>query len=144
MARLLIHPRDLEAIGREAEARYPEEGCGFLLGRTGGGAKVVERVVVAANASSEGWRSRFLIHPEAVLAAHKAARGEGLEVVGVFHSHPDQPAVPSETDREGAWPGWSYVIVSVRAGQAAGVRSWRLTEAGGRFVEETIEEESEL
>jgi proteasome lid subunit RPN8/RPN11 len=142
MARLVIDPADLEAIGREGEARYPEEGCGFLLGRTGGGATVVERVAMAANAWREGRRIRFTIHPEAVLAVHKEAEGEGLEVVGVFHSHPDQPAVPSEIDREGAWPGWSYVIVSVRAGRAAGVRSWRLADDRERFEEETIEEET--
>ncbi len=63
------------------------------------------------------------------------AEGRGrLEVVGIWHSHPDHPAEPSATDRAGAWEGWSYVIASVSSEGIPSVRSWRL--CGARFLEE--------
>jgi proteasome lid subunit RPN8/RPN11 len=138
MDRLLVPAGDLETIRRHAEAAYPEECCGFLLGRAGGGATFVERVAAADNERQDSRRNRFLIHPEAVLAAHKEARAAGLDVVGYYHSHPDHPAQPSEFDREHAWPGLSYLIVSVRDGRMAEGRSWRLADDRERFAEEKI------
>ena len=63
-------------------------------------------------------RNRFSVTSEDVLSAEKAAREQGLEVVGWYHSHPDHPARPSEYDREHAWPWYSYIIVSVQIGRA--------------------------
>ena len=61
-----------------------------------------------------------------------------LDVVGNYHSHPDHPAVPSQYDLEHAWPTWSYIIVSVRQGSAADLRSWELQADRSRFDEEEI------
>ena len=69
-------------------------------------------------------------------AVEEDARTRGLDVLGVWHTHPDHPAHPSETDRAAAWEGWSYVIASVERGEVADVRSWRLD--GDSFVEEEI------
>ena len=144
MDRLVVIPGDLETIRRHAESAYPEECCGFLLGRTGGGATTsVERVVAVANERQDSRHNRFLIHPETVLAAHKEARAAGLDVVGYYHSHPDHPAQPSEFDREHAWPGLSYLIVSVRNGRMAEGRSWRLSDDRERFEEEEMSVEIE-
>ena len=71
-------------------------------------------------------RRRFLIAPEDFLREERHARAAGWEILGFYHSHPDRPPRPSETDREFAWPGYSYVIQSVRDGLAAEVYSWRL------------------
>ena len=60
-------------------------------------------------------------------------------MVGYYHSHPDHPSRPSDFDREHAWPGLSYLIVSVQKGRAADARSWRLADDRDRFDEETIE-----
>jgi proteasome lid subunit RPN8/RPN11 len=141
MERVVLSARDLEAIGRHGEASYPEECCGFLVGRAGAEGTVVERLIPVENAREDSRHNRFLIHPETVLAAHKEARAAGLDVVGYYHSHPDHPARPSEFDREHAWPGLSYVIVSVQGGRAAEARSWRLSDDRERFEEETIEKE---
>jgi proteasome lid subunit RPN8/RPN11 len=81
-----------------------------------------------------------LINPETVLAAHKEARSLGLDIVGYYHSHPDHPAQPSDFDREHAWPGLSYLIVSVQGGKVAEARSWRLTDERDRYEEETVEQ----
>ena len=80
---------------------------------------------------------RFELDPRDLLSADLAARAEGREIVGIWHSHPDHPAEPSETDRLAAWPGWSYLIVQVTAQGAGAMRSWRLV--GDRFVEEALQ-----
>ncbi len=137
-AALAVPDADLEAIGRHAERTYPEECCGFLLGETRGGATRVDRIVPAANERRDSRHNRFVMSPETVLAAHKEARAAGLAVVGYYHSHPDHPAEPSEFDREHAWPGLSYLIVSVRGGRVDRVRSWRLRDDRERFEEEGL------
>ena len=142
MSRIFVSPQDLEAIGRHGEARYPEECCGFLIGRAVGEETRVERVLSVDNERQDSRHNRFLIHPETVLAAHKDARAAGLDVVGYYHSHPDHPARPSEFDREHAWPGLSYVIVSVAGGKVAETRSWRLSDDRERFEEEAVEKEN--
>jgi len=143
MDRVVLSAGDVESIHRHAAASYPEECCGFLIGRADAASTMVERVAPAGNEREDSRHNRFLIHPEAVLAAHKEARALGLDVVGYYHSHPDHPARPSEFDREHAWPGLSYLIVSVRSGAVAEARSWRLTDDRERFEEEEISMEIE-
>jgi proteasome lid subunit RPN8/RPN11 len=138
LSQILMSPNDLEAIGRHGEVSYPEECCGFLIGRVEGDSTSVERLLAVANERQDSRHNRFLIAPETVLGAHKEARAAGLDIVGYYHSHPDHPARPSEFDREHAWPGLSYVIVSVQGGKVAEARSWRLTDDRERFEEEAI------
>ena len=129
-----------EAVRRELEgwigSGYPEKTCGLLVGREHLGRIETTRATRARNLNRERARDRYDLDPSDFLAADLAARAEGLEIVGVWHSHPDHPAQPSETDRRAAWEGWSYLIVEVTARGVAGLRSWRL--AGQRFVEEPV------
>jgi proteasome lid subunit RPN8/RPN11 len=130
----------LAALERHAAAAFPEECCGFLVGRPGAkteGVRVHE-ALPTDNEQPEDRHRRFLIRPETVLEAMRRARGRGLELVGYYHSHPDHPAEPSPTDREGAWPGVSYVIVPVSSGRAGAARSWRLAADRSGFVEEPM------
>ncbi len=69
---------------------------------------------------------RYWIAPEDLLATMREAREQDLEVIGVYHSHPDHPSVPSDCDRQLAWPSYSYVIVSVQQGCAQTWQSWTL------------------
>ncbi len=125
--------KDLEAwIG----AGYPEETCGLLVGRVSGGRTEAARVKQAKNLNRERAQDRYELDPGDHLATDLEARAEGLEIVGIWHSHPDHPAEPSETDRAAAWEGWSYLIVRVGARGVEALRSWRLQ--GTRFVEEPI------
>lgn len=135
---LALSAADLAAIGRHGERTYPEECCGFLLGVSAGEHTRVERVVPAVNEREDSRHNRFVMSPEIVLAAHKEARAAGLSVVGYYHSHPDHPAVPSDFDREHAWPGLSYLIVAVRGGQVEAAKSWRLRDDRERFEEESL------
>ncbi|WP_123400904.1 M67 family metallopeptidase [Inmirania thermothiophila] len=124
-------------IAAWAARAHPEEACGLLVGRQAGGCTEVVRVVRAANLDRARARDRYELDPEDFLRTDAEARAEGLAVVGVWHSHPDHPARPSETDRARAWPGWSYVIVAVTAAGAGELRSWRLG-AGRAFEEEEV------
>ena len=126
-----------------AAADYPHECCGFLVGMSNGDAVTLARTVPAANTRDDSPRNRFEIDPGEMVRTDRAARAEGLGVVGFYHSHPDAPAVPSEFDREHAWPGYCYVIVSVRGGEPVDVRNWRLREDRSGFDEDemTVREE---
>lgn len=128
------------AIARHGEAGYPDEICGFLLGTHANGEKEVCEVVAVTNEWEETAerRRRFLIAPQDFLREERRAREAGWEILGFYHSHPDHPARPSETDREAAWPGYSYVIQAVCAGRAAEVQSWRLQDDRAGYDEETI------
>ncbi len=128
--------REVEAL---LERAYPEEGCGVLIGRAGDRGHEVERVLEFENVQEDTRQRRYLIAPEQLLRAERDAREQGLDVVGFFHSHPDQPARPSAFDLEHAWPFYSYLIVSVAGGRTAGARSWRLAEDRSRFDPETLD-----
>ena len=133
-----------ERIHQDLARAYPEEGCGVLLGRELGETREVVRAVTFDNQRDDSRRNRYLISPEQFLAADRAARDEGLDVLGFFHSHPDHPARPSEFDRENAWPWYSYVIVSVLQGRAADTTCWRLAEDRSRFEPEALEHAPEV
>ncbi|MBV9849385.1 MAG: M67 family metallopeptidase [Armatimonadetes bacterium] len=127
-----------DAIRAHAARDYPHECCGFLVGKSGGDAVTVARVVPAANTREDSPRNRFEINPGELVKVDKAARAEGLGVVGFYHSHPDAPARPSEYDREHAWPGYCYVIVSVIATQPREIRNWLLRDDRTQFDEDAI------
>jgi len=130
----------LNQIHAHGEEAYPAEGAGFMLGTTNGNSRVVTAILKLPNAREESAQhNRYLLTPQDVLRSEQEAAKLGLDVIGVFHSHPDHPNQPSEFDREWAMPWFSYIITSVQSGAAAGSRSWRLAEDRSAFVEETIQ-----
>ena len=133
---LLISKELLDQIYVHVEKAYPEEGAGFLIGDGG----KVENIFSLPNArEDEARHNRFLITPEDYLKAELTADSLGLSLIGVFHSHPDCPNVPSEYDREWAQPFFSYIITRVDEGKAVNSRSWRLLEDRSRFEEEEVQ-----
>ena len=130
---------ELRAHGREA---YPHECCGALLAEpTGDGdQRHVRDLLPVANERNDSRHNRFLISSAEVQRLEREARHRGLDLVGVYHSHPDHPAEPSAFDREHAWPWYSYVILEVRGGRVGAIRAWRLAEDRSRFEEEPLEE----
>jgi len=127
-------------IATHAERGYPDEICGVLLGRDEGGERTIGGLLPVENSFEAGEQFHcFLISPEAMLRAERLARQGGLDVLGVYHSHPNAPAQPSEYDRDhAAWTAWSYVIVSVQNGRAAEMRAWKLREDRSGFDEEEL------
>ena len=133
-----------EVIRRHAEREYPRECCGLLVGRIadGGRTRIIHATYPVKNAfADEGERyHRMAIEPLEYARAERLHAAEGLGVVGNYHSHPDHPAVPSQYDLEhlAPWPTMSYVVVSVREGKAADLRSWELEADRSRFNEEEV------
>lgn len=126
-------------IRQHGERDYPFECCGLMLGRFEAARKVVVETYPISNArEEEAKRNRFLIRPEELMRGEKYARENGFEVVGFYHSHPDDRAVPSQYDLEHAWPTYSYVVVSVEQGRAVDLRSWEMESDRSRFNEEEI------
>ncbi|HXR77557.1 MAG TPA: M67 family metallopeptidase [Bryobacteraceae bacterium] len=102
---------------RHAESTYPNECCGAMLGRTENGKKVVTRSVPLANSFSGEQGERYELRPEDLLEADKAARAQNLDLVGIFHSHPDCDAYFSETDLKNSCPWFSFVVLSIKKGK---------------------------
>lgn len=137
---LLISKKLLERIHAHGAWAYPEEGAGLLLGEVANGDKRVVSLLEFANAREQAARhNRYLLTPQDYLSGELEAAKVGLDVIGVFHSHPDHPNHPSEFDREWAMPFLSYIITSVNAGTAVESRSWQLADDRSQFVEEPIQ-----
>lgn len=112
----------IDQLVREAARTHPQECCGIMLG-TG---QHITELIPAANVHPAP-TTHFEIDPQALIAAHRTARGGGPQVVGYYHSHPRGPAQPSTTDRaEAAHDGAIWAIV---AGEGV-VTFWRDDESG--------------
>jgi proteasome lid subunit RPN8/RPN11 len=134
----LVVPQDIiQRIRRHGEETYPHECCGFMLGSAEDGTQRIREIRLQANERTESRENRFVISPEQFRAAETYARKTGLQLVGIYHSHPDSPARPSEYDRDHAWPWFSYVIVSVKGGKSAEANAWELRDDRSGF--DTVE-----
>jgi proteasome lid subunit RPN8/RPN11 len=136
---MLVLSDDMAKGIREHGAQgYPHEACGAILGLDGADEREVRALFPLVNRREDSPRNRFSVSAGDVRAAERAATERGLELIGWYHSHPDHPALPSEYDREHAWPWYSYVIVSVAKGQPREITCWRLAGDRSRFLAEQI------
>jgi len=129
----------LREVYDHAEASYPHECCGLLVGTTD--ADLNHSVFAARackNLNEERPQDRYLLDPKDWIRVQREFDGSAWEVVGVYHSHPDHPSRPSRTDVEGAAEGYSFVIISVQKGTVARAQSWVLKEAEQKFDEEPL------
>ncbi len=133
----------LNQIHKHALKIYPEECCGLLLGTIKDKQKTLIEVFPAENSWTPeenelfpktthdtqkilSKQNRFSIAPEVVFNVQKEARSRQLQIIGVYHSHPDYIAVPSEFDRAIAWAEYSYIIVSVTSNNVIDLKTWQL------------------
>ena len=133
----------IDRMHTHAEQAYPNEGCGLLVGTfdAATGQKTLVDLVLLDNAWTEEatddlaeqtgstgmtQRRRYWIDPKDLFETQQQARESGLAIIGVYHSHPDAEAVPSECDRKLAWSSYAYIIVSIRQGNAADLQNWQL------------------
>ena len=135
---LVLKPEVANRIRAHGAESYPHECCGALLGTDGEAWREVRDLLPLVNRRDDSPRNRFSITPDDFRAAERAARERGLELIGWYHSHPDHPPLPSEYDREHAWPWYSYVIVSVVEREPKQMKSWRLADDRSRFEPEEI------
>ncbi|MBD1913280.1 MULTISPECIES: M67 family metallopeptidase [unclassified Leptolyngbya] len=142
---LHLSAAQFQQIRRHAEGTYPEECCGLLLGTLQPDLKtMVSEVWPVQNAWDASLVSeyglpdpstaphsrgdRYWVDPKDLLKAQRYGREQQIDVVGIYHSHPDHPPKPSECDRQMAWPRYSYLILSVQKGDVCDFSSWTLDE----------------
>lgn len=140
---LQLSDQQVQQLIAHATRTYPDECCGLLLGQITPDRplKPVIKIWETVNAWNPevgadlttviphlgtGKSDRFWIDPQDLLAAQRYAHDHQLSIVGIYHSHPDHPAVPSESDRLLAWSAYSYLILSVQSGIVSDYRCWTL------------------
>lgn len=126
------------AIQAFSQTSYPYECCGGMLGTVEGDVKTIQRLVSLVNVSEEDQRRRFKVTKDDYQRLEREASESEMTLLGFYHSHPDHPAVPSETDLKFAWPFFSYIIQSVYKKEPRDCRSYVLSDAGA-FVEEEVQ-----
>ena len=107
-----------------AQTAYPNECCGAMLGSTGDGVKLVREALPLENAFEGAQAARYELRPEDLLAADRAARERGMELIGIYHSHPDCGAYFSKTDLQNSCPWYSFVVLSIQKGEFHHANSW--------------------
>jgi proteasome lid subunit RPN8/RPN11 len=132
-----------QAMVAHAEAKYPNECCGAMFGKTeigsiDGDVKAVTLAQPLENAYSGEQGGRYELRPEDLLEADKKARAAGLDLIGIFHSHPDCDAYFSKTDLENSCPWYSFVVLSVKGGKFDHANSFLPN------AEQTVAEKEEL
>jgi proteasome lid subunit RPN8/RPN11 len=123
------------AIADAATKAYPNEACGLLIGRADATGWRITQAVAGSNVHPEP-RRRFEVDPRLVFEWMRKLRGGSEGIVGHFHSHPDGPAEPSETDRASAYDRAAvWIIAAVPNGHVTTVRAFRLEHGGAAFAE---------
>lgn len=112
----------------DALRTFPDECCGFLFGEEKDERRFITDIQVVDNAKEGDKKRRFEISPYDYMKAEQYADEHNLTLLGVYHSHPNHPSIPSEHDRVVAQPYFSYVIIAVRENEFVSIQSWRLNE----------------
>ncbi len=112
-----IQPEAWQLMVSHAQATYPNECCGAMLGTVDGDIKTVKVGVAIENAFTGVQHERYELRPEDLLKADREARSRGMDLIGIFHSHPDCDAYFSETDLKNSCPWYSFVVLSIYKGQ---------------------------
>lgn len=139
---MLTIPQNIQAqIEAHGVTSYPYEGCGLLLGTLDGDQGLVVEAKPMANVwpDEEERRIRFKIDEREWISAEFAAMSNDLDIIGIFHSHPDHPPIASPRDLAWAgFTGYSYLITEIRDGQPQASCSWQLNEDRTGFFEEEV------
>jgi proteasome lid subunit RPN8/RPN11 len=107
---------------------YSYERCGFLFGHEMDDDQIITRLLPVPNIRHTDKHISYEISSSAFLHAEEMAEQTATKLLGVYHSHPNHPAVPSEYDWVTAQPNLLYTIISVRNKKVCGLRFWQLNE----------------
>jgi len=119
-----IESEPWQAMVAHARQTYPNECCGAMLGFIDGGQETVRAALQLQNAFAGAQAARYELRPEDLLAADKAARERQMDLIGIYHSHPDCGAYFSETDLKNSCPWYSFVVLSIQKGEFDHANSW--------------------
>ena len=138
MSKEIKVPKDvLEEMHKHALADFPNECVGFFYGQSDDGSKTVSEYAPLTNSKEGDQRRRFEVHPLDYMKAEQYALKNQLDLLGIYHSHPLHPAIPSEHDLKQAVPYFSYIIASVNETEIKNTTSWQLNEEN-QFEEELL------
>jgi proteasome lid subunit RPN8/RPN11 len=112
------------AMVAHARETYPNECCGAMLGTVEGDTKIVREAMRLRNAFDGAQAERYELRPEDLLAADSAARERKMDLIGIYHSHPDCDAYFSQTDLKNSCPWYSFVVLSIQNGEFHHANSW--------------------
>jgi proteasome lid subunit RPN8/RPN11 len=116
-------------MNNDAVNAFPDECCGFMFGNEdAAGNRTVTQALPINNSAVENRKRRFVISPKDYMKGERHAIANDVQLLGIYHSHPNHPAIPSEHDRVAAQPFFSYVIISVQNGNIDHTRSWVLND----------------
>ena len=121
-APLVLAPAHVIRLTRASVETAPREACGVLLGEVVRGERQVRRLTIAKNLAEEP--DRFFLDPVHLMRQAQHTGADGLEILGIWHSHPRQPASPSRLDTEGSQPGWTQLIARVDDGVLTDLKAW--------------------
>lgn len=121
---IVIEQKPWEAMVEHAQKAYPDECCGAMLGTADGQTKTVRIALPLENAYEGARRARYELRPEDLFYAEREGRKVGMDLIGIFHSHPDCRAYFSETDLRNSCPWYSFVVLSIRDGRFDHANSW--------------------
>jgi len=107
-----------------AEATYPNECCGAMLGSIDGDQKLVSVSLRLDNAAAGSQAAYYELRPEDLLRADREARERKMDLIGIYHSHPDCDAYFSQTDLKNSCPWYSFVVLSIQKGRFDHANSW--------------------
>lgn len=137
-SQITIESRPLNTILTDAQNTFPNECCGFMYGIETEDDRIITEAIPVINNKEGDQRRRFEISPFDYLKAERYAAENNLLLLGVYHSHPNHPAIASIHDLAKAMPYFSYVIVSVMEGEIDDVKSWKLKDTERKFEEELV------
>lgn len=135
---LIINSTADATMQEDAINTFPNECCGFLYGFETASERIVTLAKPVINTKDGDQKRRFEISPFDYMKAESYALQKNLTLLGVYHSHPQHPAIASEHDLKSAMPFFSYVIYSILDGKYDDIKSWQLNEAGEQFEEEQV------
>ena len=128
MAIISISSDQLSDIQGQAEQAYPQECCGLLVGRKQAeGFFIVTRIAPSENMSKHNTADSFEVDAQVRFDVMRAVENTDDDIIGHYHSHPDHPAKPSETDMDMAYEGeFIWLITAVEQAQAVETKAWQL------------------
>lgn len=119
-----IQKEPFAEMAAHAEATYPNECVGAMIGTIDGDVKTVDFALKLENSAEGSQRAYYELKPEHLMTADRAARDQGKTLIGIYHSHPDCDAYFSETDLKNSSPWYSFVVLSIKQGKYDHANSW--------------------
>ena len=121
------------------EKGFPNEVCGILIGSRKNSGYEVENFHKCQNMNTKRAVDRYELNPKDYIQGEKIAKDLGSSIIGIYHSHPNHPAIASETDKLYAWPEMVYMIYSIYNNKYKDLISWEINEKEDIFQEMTTD-----